>query len=180
MSRLSFAFVASAPLVFALSSCSSGPVACTDEARSSLAVTVVDQDGAALTDASVTATVDDETNTCEHTGEGSYDCGFYERAGDFVVAAEKAGYEPDDESVAVGEDECHVVTETVSLTLTVVEDAGCCCAYIKPGDFDIVSEDPADTRAECLARDQGECIDPSQRLTPHACCPDVTTERCGG
>jgi hypothetical protein len=158
-------------------SCLTDPIACTDIAISSLAVTVDDEASAPIIDATVTATHGGDIKTCESQDDGSYRCDFYEVAGDFVVAASKDGFVDDSESVTVDSDECHVITESVRLVL-VVANPPCCCAYVKPGDIDIISEEPTDTTSACLARDQGSCIDPAGRFTPHPCCPDATGDRC--
>ena len=70
----------------------------------------------------------------------------------------------------------HVVTTDVLPVLS-ASDGPCCCASSIEGD--IITETPADSVAECTAREQGICIDPSDRLTPNACCPDATGDRCG-
>ncbi len=169
-------------LLSAVASCVPPGVNCTLEARGSLAVRVVDDSGAGVSTADVSAVHDGESVVCEASGDdGAYDCGFFEVSGDFVVTVEAGAFRRS-EQVTVGEtdDGCHVVPE--SLTFQVPADSGCCCAFIRPGDGDIISEEPAQSSAECAARDQGSCVDPdvvAQRLTPHACCPDATGERCG-
>jgi hypothetical protein len=156
------------------------PVGCTLEARASLNVRVVDEAGVGVNTAVVTAAHDgDAAEACDAGTDGSYACPFFEVEGDFIVTVEAGAFRRS-EAVSVGSDECHVIPE--ALTFQVPADSGCCCAFIRDGDFDIISEEPADSGAECLARDQGSCVDPAiiaQRLTPHPCCPDATGERCG-
>jgi hypothetical protein len=172
----------SVPLLFSMFAtvmhvaCTTG-TACTEEARQSLSVTVTDDAGAAVVDAAVTATHGGDIKTCESLDDGSYFCDFSEVAGDFVITATKDGFVDTSESVTVDADACHVITESVTLVL-VVANPPCCCAYIKPGDIDIISEEPTETTSACLARDQGACIDPTGRFTPHPCCPDATGDRC--
>lgn len=103
---------------------SSGGVACTTEARASVQVTVVDVMGVAVLDATVTFSVDggaEEDAECVRTaaagGCEEWVAGF-EQAGAFVVRAESAdGAAKDEESVKVTKGECHVTTQTVTLTL---------------------------------------------------------------
>jgi hypothetical protein len=93
---------------------------CTLEARASLNVSVVDDDGAPVGDAVVTAAQQGgETKTCEHTGDGGYLCDFFEVAGTFVVTATR-GSDSDSASVDVADGECHVVTADVELVLPAV------------------------------------------------------------
>lgn len=161
-----------------VAACAPPPADCTLEARSSLAVRVEDGAGILIGDATVNAShAGGAVQACEPSGD-SYQCPFYEVAGDFVVAASRAGNEPASAAVTVGADACHVVTEQVLLVLTPVA-SDCCCAYIPPGDIDTFTEQPAATAAECAALDQGHCIDPTGRYTPHPCCPDAVGDRCG-
>lgn len=158
--------------------CGPPDVACTDIAVASLAVAVEDAAGAPVTDATVTAQHEDEAPLfCASSDDGTYVCEHYEVAGAFTVRATKPGFVEARADVTVEEDECHVIPESVVLTL-VEDDAGCCCAYVKPGDIDIISEDPASSVGECEARDQGSCVDPTGRFTPHPCCPEATGDRC--
>ena len=166
-----------------LGACVPPEVACTLEARASLAIRVVDDAGAGVDSANVSAASGSApAELCEASGsDGDYACPFFELAGDFVVTVEAGAFRRT-EQVSVGQtdDGCHVVTE--ALTFQVPQDTGCCCAFIREGDFDIISEAPASSSAECLERDQGACVDPdviSQRLTPHPCCPGAAGERCG-
>lgn len=91
---------------------------CTMEARSALAVTVVD----ALTNARVTgATVraTDGTHSENLTGfEGVYS-GAHERAGTYTIVISHPAYQQWQRAgVVVREDECHVITELVEARLT--------------------------------------------------------------
>lgn len=154
------------------------PVACTLEARASLSVHVQDSGATGIADATVTARpeADAAAQACEALGAGDYLCPFFEVAGDFVVTASRPGFVDATATATVEEGECHVEPADVLLVLT-ASDGPCCCASIIEGD--IITETPADSVADCAARDQGSCVDPSERLTPHACCPDATGDRCG-
>lgn len=154
---------------------------CTEEARSSLAVRVEDEAGTPIGDADVTAAHEGGApQACEaqSNGDGSYVCPIFEIAGNFSVTASRDGFVADAANATVGADECHVIPEEVVLVLAVAESESCCCAFIRPGDIDIISEEPTATADECAARDQGSCIDPTGRFTPHPCCPDATGDRC--
>lgn len=171
-------------VVAALAACPlTPPPICTEEARASLAVTVTESGGGAVDDADVTAALDGAApQACEAVGQGdgSYACPFFEQVGQFVVSAERAGFTGDSATVTVAltADGCHVDTAAVSLTLEPAAEAACCCAFVAPGDIDIISEEPAASASECEARDQGSCIDPTGRFTPHPCCPEATGDRC--
>jgi hypothetical protein len=51
------------------------------------------------------------------------------------------------------------------------EGSGCCCQFVIEGD--ILTEDLVDSAAECVDRDGGQCTDPTDRIAPHPCCPEV-------
>jgi len=104
-------------LLAALVGCIPIEPTCTLEARASLGVTVVDDTGAGIDDAIVTASLEGgETKTCESTGGGGYFCDFFEVEGTFVVTATRGGAS-DIASVDVAGDACHVETEAVELVL---------------------------------------------------------------
>lgn len=96
-----------------------GGTACTEEARSSVTVNVKDGAGAAVTDATVTYTVDGgASKTCESIlMDGTYVCG-YEEEGAFVVTATK-GAMTATQNITIGKtpDGCHVEGQTITLTL---------------------------------------------------------------
>lgn len=94
-------------------------VACTQEGRASVQVTVVDAQGQQLSDVSVVFTVDGSPESdCENISDGLYVCG-WEREGSFVVTARKTGYEDAHTSVHVGPTAsgCHVDGKQITLTL---------------------------------------------------------------
>lgn len=91
---------------------------CTLEARSSLTVKVVDGMGAAVSDATLTFSVDGgAAQNCENFMDGSYVCGF-EIDGTFVVTATK-GMATQMQTVVVKltENGCHVDSQSITMTL---------------------------------------------------------------
>jgi hypothetical protein len=92
-------------------------IACTTEARSSVTVSVVDASGAPVTDATVQYSVDKGPMTnCEQPGpDGAYVCG-YEQKGSFIITATR-GAMTGTATVTVTADECHVIGQTVKITL---------------------------------------------------------------
>ncbi len=92
---------------------------CSLEARSSVTVKVVDAAGAAVTDATVTFSVDGAAaQNCELFPVGSdYVCG-YEIEGDFTITVTK-GADTKTQNVTVGKtaDGCHVEGKTITITL---------------------------------------------------------------
>lgn len=92
---------------------------CTDEARASVSVSVVDDAGTFLSDATVVFSVDGGADEpCELVGDTSFVCG-WERAGEIVVKASKAGLMGDNETVVVemDADGCHVVGQAIEILL---------------------------------------------------------------
>lgn len=91
---------------------------CTMEARSALAVTVVD----ALTNARVmgaTVRVTDGTHSENLTGFDGVYSGAHERAGTYTIVISHPLYQQWQRAgVVVREDECHVITEMVEARLT--------------------------------------------------------------
>jgi hypothetical protein len=105
-----------------------GGVDCTTEARSSVSITLFDETGRNHVEATggegitATYTVDGgESQSCEAVFD-SVVCG-WEQAGDFVIVVDTAGYVPEQREVTVGEDECHVISETLRIDLVPLDDA---------------------------------------------------------
>ncbi len=102
-----------------------GGVACTTEARSSVTVKVVDAQGMPVSDAVVTYTVDggaSQNAECVNPVGGMGNCqewvAGYEVAGDFVITAASAdGTKMATQMVTVTKDQCHVISQTATLTL---------------------------------------------------------------
>lgn len=119
MTRTSFVALA---LALALATgCPAPPVECTEQAAASLNLTVVDPDGVPVADAQVNYTVDGgDPEACELLTDGGYVCG-WEIAGAFDVQIGAVGYLPDTFSVTVDADECHVLPQVVTRTLTPME-----------------------------------------------------------
>ena len=98
---------------------------CTLEARASVQVTVVDARGNPQRDARVTFTLGggpEQQALCNGSEQAQGNCDTwvtgYEEAGEYVITATSAdGQRTARQSVSVAEDECHVHTQTVTLTL---------------------------------------------------------------
>ena len=106
--------------VSAVNACGGGGddgIACTAEARTSVLLTVVDQLNVPLPGVNVTYQVNGgatQIQACETTGR----CAIaFEVSGTFSIAASKAGYTPASGTVTVTRDACHVITESLTLTL---------------------------------------------------------------
>lgn len=108
-----------------LSACARPESLCTLEARAAVQVTVVDTQGGIQRDARVTFTLEggpEEQALCNGGSQTGGQCDrwvtSYERAGKYVITATSAdGTRTARTQVTVSEDECHVKTETVRLTL---------------------------------------------------------------
>ena len=109
------------PLV-SLAGCFDEPVACDLMLVYSVSVTVAAEDGAAIPDAVVTASLDGgEFAPCDSMGsDGAFACGM-DVAGTFVVRAEAEGYDTVEQTVVVEGGECHVEAEVIALALSPVE-----------------------------------------------------------
>lgn len=120
---MSFArLAASVALLSTFTACFEKEVGCDDYAAASAQITVLDESGAPVTTATVTASTEDGELDCETWDEnGVYVCG-YEVSGPFVISVEAEGFEPQELELEVGvtEDECHVVTEMATVTLVAV------------------------------------------------------------
>ena len=109
----------------ALGACSPKYDVCTLEARSSVQVTVVDTQGRTQRDAHVTFTLNggpEQNALCDGGANQGGDCTTwvtsYEQAGDYVITATSAdGTRSAQSAVTVTEDTCHVITQSVMLTL---------------------------------------------------------------
>lgn len=108
------------PVVLLHVGCSDDGAACTEEARPSVLVSVVDGEGDAIEDADVRYSVDGATSIeCSFiSAEIGYSCGV-EDPGGITVNIDAAGFVSAEETVTVEltEDECHVVTEELTVTL---------------------------------------------------------------
>src|SRR5262245_57144102 len=90
----------------------------TTEARYSLQVTVLGPSGP-ICDADVRVQIGPETIPLMTIGDG--DCtyaGPYERSGEMKVTASKADLQTASTTVTIASDECHVIGQKVTLTLT--------------------------------------------------------------
>ena len=122
MNRLLLVLVVAA--VSPLAGCILSNSSCTDEARTSVVVTVVDGAGQPVNDAKVTYTIDggpEKVADC-YPGPGASGCDSWsagvEESGTFLItpsSAERSLVAA--RTVDVGEEGCHVATESVTLTL---------------------------------------------------------------
>lgn len=104
------------PLVLLLTGCPAG-LNCTTEARVSVTVTVTDSAGVIADDATVSYDSDDGTGlACDEGSGGSWACG-YEVDGEITVHAEAPGLLPGSQTVTVTSDECHVISQSMTLAL---------------------------------------------------------------
>jgi hypothetical protein len=95
--------------------------ACTDIGIASVQLTVEDAEGLAIPDATATYNLVGETpQDCEGWDDGTFSCGF-ELQGTIELHVEAAGYTSADQTVVVAADECHVLTEVVTVTLIETE-----------------------------------------------------------
>lgn len=94
-------------------------IACTTEAIASVNVTLVDTAGVPIASASATFTggsfVDEPCESLD--GHGLFACG-WEVAGDITIKATADGFAPAEQTVTVAADECHVIPESLSITLS--------------------------------------------------------------
>jgi hypothetical protein len=110
--RCALAFLAIGILAFEVAGC-----ACTSDIKSSLRIFVVDSTGSAITDATVTYSVDDgPTQDCNNAPNSNEFYCAQERAGDFLITVSR-GATKKTQSLEVDEDYCHVETETITITL---------------------------------------------------------------
>ncbi len=93
-------------------------VECTEQAVPSAHVSVRAEDGSPLVDSVVTyAANGGEVSTCTASGDGTHWCGS-EEAGELRIEATAFGFQSASAVVEVAADECHVLTEEVTMTLS--------------------------------------------------------------
>ncbi len=111
-------------VALAASGCPTG-VVCTEEARASVQVTVVDAAGTDLNDADVSFSVDGggTFDACDDVDTGAWVCG-WEVDGAITIRAEAVGFITDEQTVTVASDECHVIGQTLQITLDQAPIAG--------------------------------------------------------
>ncbi len=116
MKRISTLFIGFATLT----GCFNEPHTCTAEERSSVTVDLVDPEGNPIEGASVEFLWEDIIEDCSDLGGGAYICG-WEQGGEITVFADAEGYEPNEAILEVASDECHVITETLEITLETID-----------------------------------------------------------
>lgn len=103
----------------------SGEVGCSGQAVISASVTVLDPEGAFVSDALVVWRVGNDGGDCELWGElfedQSYACGF-EVPGSMTITVEHADFITAEATAEVEEDICHVQTELVEIVLEAAAD----------------------------------------------------------
>ena len=106
-------------------------VSCTEEARSSVSLTVTDPSGVALSDATAAYTVDGRQSApCESWGDGSLVCG-WEVEGAFVITVSAEGYVDEVIEATVNANRCHVLGEVVTVVLQ-PDDSVDCTEEVRP------------------------------------------------
>jgi hypothetical protein len=111
-----------------------GEVGCTTESRASVTVTVTDAEGAEISDATLTYSVDGSAaQPCEGTICGE------EIAGELTITASARGYSDASEIVTVEGDICHVTTEELTLALEPVD-----CTQVVVTSFIVTVTDEGD------------------------------------
>jgi len=159
---------------------------CEDTTVTDIEVELQDSRGNAIDDATVTLDGDGEgPRDCPRIARGRYACSTFPLTASPSLLIVGPGYRQT-ETLPLrvtdrGDSECSLGrTDVLLVEIDDVIAPRCCCASIVEGD--IVEEAPAENDAACAAREQGSCVDQATvdaRLTPHACCPDATGERCG-
>ncbi|WP_297333321.1 carboxypeptidase-like regulatory domain-containing protein [Flavobacterium sp.] len=95
-------------------------VVCTEEARAGLNVTVKDAETSALLGEGITVVAKDGlyTETLQFLDAPAQFVGAWERAGTYTLTVTAEGYETfTSQPIAVGEDECHVISEIITVQL---------------------------------------------------------------
>lgn len=95
-------------------------VICTEEARAGLNVTVKDAETAQVLGEGVTVVAADGayTETLQYLDAPAQFVGAWERAGTYTLTVTAEGYETfTSQPIAVGEDECHVISEIITVQL---------------------------------------------------------------
>ena len=95
------------------------PVECTEVEVPSVLATVAGSSGEELSGVDVRwgyADAEMEPQACDDQGDGTWACG-WEVAGDLEVTAVADGHAAEVQTVTVGADECHVITEELTFSL---------------------------------------------------------------
>lgn len=96
--------------------CPGSAEVCTNDARSAISLTVVDEFGAPIVDTTAIYTVDGGDEQDCDGADGDYTCG-WEMEGEFEVTVDAPGFQAYTFTQEVFSDECHVLTEVVEHTL---------------------------------------------------------------
>ena len=115
-------------LLSTLVACKEGAQECDDSAAVSVVVTLTDASGGEIPAATVTYDAGEGAQDCTPGASAmTWNCG-YEVAGDLQIVAQADGFYPANATVTVAAGECHVVGESIGLTLDRVT-----CDNMTPG-----------------------------------------------
>jgi hypothetical protein len=103
-----------------LTGCEPIEYGCTDILMWSVTLTLEDESGGVIKDAQVTVTDGTITEDCHSGSDGVYYCGG-ELSGELTLTAQAVGFAPQDITVTVEADECHVINEEVTATMESVD-----------------------------------------------------------
>ena len=121
----------------ALGGCSE--VLCTAEVRYSVALSLINEDGAAVEGAVVEITDGVITEACQELDAGLYSCG-EELSGELILSMSSDGYYAEELDVTVEAGECGVLTEEITHTMMMVS----CTTQIVPAvEVSVLDEDGA-------------------------------------
>ena len=93
---------------------------CTASIEYSVYVTVYNEDGSVIENASVSYSSDPMSGDCEMDSVGGHYCG-EEQSGDVTIFVSAEGYVDTEQTVTVEADVCHVITEMLDVTLIATE-----------------------------------------------------------
>ena len=94
--------------------------ACTASIEYFVYVTVYNEDGSVIENASVSYSSDAMSGDCEMDSVGGHYCG-EEQSGDVTIFVSAEGYVDTEQTVTVEADVCHVITEMLDVTLIATE-----------------------------------------------------------
>jgi len=92
-------------------------IACTASIEFSVYATIFNEAGEVIENASVSYSAGEMSGDCEADSVGGHYCG-EEQSGEVTIFASAEGYVDAEETVTVGADQCHVITEKLDITMT--------------------------------------------------------------
>ena len=96
-------------------------IACTASIEFSVYATIYNEAGEVIENASVSYSAEAMSGDCEVDSIGGHYCG-EEQSGEVTILVSAEGYVDAEETVTVGADQCHVITENLDITMTAVAD----------------------------------------------------------